>query len=111
VPGQVVEHTVRAGDTIYDIAREYGVSTSSVLAANCMGPRDRIYPGEKIKIPEGGGVRDEIIVHSVRTGDTITGIAKRYGASSKDVLKENGLGPRDKIYPGQKIKVPVRRKT
>jgi len=110
-PGQVVEHTVRAGDTIYDIAREYGVSTSSVLAANCMSPRDRIYPGEKIKIPEGGGVRDEIIVHSVRTGDTITGIAKRYGASSKDVLKENGLGPRDKIYPGQKIKVPVRRKT
>jgi membrane-bound lytic murein transglycosylase D len=104
-------HTVKRGDTIYDIAREYGVSTSSVLAANCMGPRDRIYPGEKIKIPAGGTVKNEIIVHNVRRGDTITSIAKKYGASSNDVLKENGLGPRDKIYPGQKIRVPVRRKT
>jgi len=76
-----------------------------------MGPRDRIYPGEKIKIPAGGTPRDEIIVHSVRRGDTITSIAKKYGASSSDVLRENGLGPRDKIYPGQKIRVRVKRKT
>lgn len=105
------EHTVKRGDTIYDIAAEYGVSATDVLAANCMAPRDRIYPGEKIKIPAGGKQKDEVIVHSVRSGDTITSIAKKYGASSSDVLKENGLGPRDKIYPGQKIKVRVRGKT
>jgi membrane-bound lytic murein transglycosylase D len=105
------EHTVKSGDTVYDIAARYGVSTSAVLAANCMGPRDRIYPGEKIKIPAGGTPRDEVIVHSVRRGDTITSIAKKYGASSGDVLKENGLGPRDKIYPGQKIRVRVRGRT
>jgi membrane-bound lytic murein transglycosylase D len=104
-------HTVKPGDTIYDIAREYGVSASSVLAANCMGPSDRIYPGEKIKIPAGGTVKSEVIVHNVIRGETITSIAKKYGASSSEVLKENGLGPRDKIYPGQKIRVPVRRKT
>jgi len=103
-----VEYTVRRGDTVYDIAGKYGVSTSAVLAANCMGPRDPIYPGEKIKIPAGGVGKNEVIVHSVSRGDTITSIAKKYGASSSDVLKENGLGPRDKIYPGQKIKVRVR---
>jgi membrane-bound lytic murein transglycosylase D len=109
--GATFEHTVKRGDTIYDIAARYGVSTSAVLAANCMAPQDRIYPGEKIKIPATGATREEIIVHSVRSGDTITSIARKYGASSGAVLKENGLGPRDKIYPGQKIRVPVRRKT
>lgn len=110
-PGTAYEYTVKKGDTIYDIANKHGVSTSAVLEANCMGTRGRIYPGEKIKIPAGGTPKDEIIIHSVRTGDTITGIAKKYGASYGDVLKENGLGPRDKIYPGQKIRVPLRRKT
>ncbi len=109
--GGVVIHTVKRGDTVYDIAREYGVSTSSVLAANSMGARDRIYPGQKLKVPLKGADREEIIIHSVRLGETITSIARKYGASSSEVLKANGLGPRDKIYPGQKIRVPVRRRT
>jgi membrane-bound lytic murein transglycosylase D len=104
-------YTVKAGDTISEIARSHGVSTSSVLTANGIGARDRIYPGEKIKIPGGGAARDEIIVHKVSRGETITSIARKYGASSSSVLRENGLGPRDKIYPGQKIRVPVRRNT
>jgi membrane-bound lytic murein transglycosylase D len=106
-----VVHTVRKGDTISGIAEKYGVSTSSVLRENGMKPPDRIYPGEKIKVPAAGTPGEEIVIHSVRRGETITSIARKYGASSQAVLKENGLGPRDTIYPGQKIRVPVRRRT
>ncbi len=110
-PARADVYTVRSGDTISEIASRFGVSTSAILSANGMGARDRIYPGEKIKIPGGRAALDEIIVHKVSRGETITSIARKYGASSSSVLKENGLGPRDKIYPGQKIRVPVRRST
>ena len=108
---KTVVHTVAKGETVWDIARGYGVSTSSVLAENSLSSRDRIYPGQEIRIPGGVKSEDKIVVHKVTRGETITSIARKYGASSKDVLKENGLGPRDKIYPGQKIRVPVRKKT
>ena len=111
MPGDIVLHKVTGGDTVWDIARKYGVSASSVLEANCMSSRDRIYPGDEIKVPVNGGVGDRIIVHSVKKGETITSIARKYGASSTEVLRENGLGPRDKIYPGQKIRVPVKART
>jgi membrane-bound lytic murein transglycosylase D len=104
--GAVMVHTVKAGESVWAIAQSYGVSTGSILASNGLSSRDRIYPGQEIKIP---GVSDEgrVVVHEVRRGETITSIARKYGASIPTVLRANGLGSRDKIYPGQKIKVPM----
>ncbi len=43
--------------------------------------------------------------HTVKSGDTVSGIAGKYGLSTRSVLKLNGLGAHTVIYPGQKIKL------
>ena len=50
-----------------------------------------------------------VVYHEVTRGETISSIAHKYGATVKKVLQINELGARDRIYPGQKIRVPVRR--
>jgi membrane-bound lytic murein transglycosylase D len=104
---QIVTHKVRKGDTVSSIAEHYGTSTSTVLGANSLSSRDKIYPGQGIEVPvdDDWVPRGEAVVHEVRKGETITSIAKKYGTSVKAVLELNGLRSRDRIYPGQQIRV------
>ncbi|MFT4219371.1 MAG: LysM peptidoglycan-binding domain-containing protein [Microbacterium sp.] len=44
-------HTVRAGDTVYAIAAQHGLSTEAVLSANALTASSIIYPGQKLRIP------------------------------------------------------------
>lgn len=45
--------------------------------------------------------------YSVKTGDTLTRIAKNYGVTISDIMTANGLSNADKIYTGQILKVPL----
>ena len=45
--------------------------------------------------------------YSVKTGDTLTRIAKNYGVTVSDLMTANDLSNADKIYTGQIIKVPL----
>ena len=53
--------------------------------------------------------RDVVVYHEVTRGETVTSIAGKYGTTVGKVLEANRLWARDRIYPGQKIKVPVKR--
>lgn len=117
-------YTVKSGDTIGAIARRHGVSTQSVLNANGLNMRSVIYPGQKIKLSGGSSApapqqqsqqprnvkkqepaNTSASSYTVRSGDTISAIARRHGVSTQHVLDLNGLNIRSVIYPGQKIKV------
>jgi LysM repeat protein len=47
------DYRVRSGDTLYDIARKFGVSISALKRANGLHG-SRIYPGDMLKIPDPG---------------------------------------------------------
>jgi LysM repeat protein len=104
-------HTVRRGDTLSSISERYRIKMSDLMAWNDVRSSDLIHPGQKLIVASSEAPTDKVIVHKVRKGDTVMTIAKKYGASTNTVLKTNGLKARDKIYPGQKIKVPVRANT
>lgn len=104
-------HTVRRGETLSSISEKYRIKMTDLMAWNDIKYRDLIHPGQKLIVASSEVPTDKVIVHKVRRGDTIMTIAKKYGASTNTVLKTNGLRARDKIYPGQKIKVPVRANT
>ncbi|MFZ1947855.1 MAG: LysM peptidoglycan-binding domain-containing protein [bacterium] len=111
VPENPSTHTVRRGETLSGISRKYGIGMSDLLAWNDIRSNDLIHPGQKLIVSGSKAAREKIIVHKVRRGDTINIIAQKYGASTGTVLKTNGLRASDKIYPGQRIKVPVKAST
>ncbi|MEJ2724886.1 MAG: LysM peptidoglycan-binding domain-containing protein [Deltaproteobacteria bacterium] len=49
-PSQQVYHEVKSGDTLYRIAKNYGVSVRQVVRTNNLSDKDRIYPGQRIVI-------------------------------------------------------------
>jgi membrane-bound lytic murein transglycosylase D len=108
---QVFVHKVRKGETISEIAKKYGVPTSTLLAANELDSRGMIYPGDDLLVPVSPGepLKRNMIIHEVQEGETIYSIARRYAASWKDVLRANDLEAEDPIYPGQQIAVAADR--
>jgi LysM repeat protein len=102
-------YTVKAGDTVSGIAARYGVSTASVLALNGLGWRSLIFPGQKLKVtgsaPSSTPVGQRPATYTIKRGDTISGIAARYGVTTQSLLTLNKLSRTSIIYPGQVIKL------
>lgn len=106
-------YTVKPGDTVSAIAARHGLATASVLALNGLGWKSLIFPGQVLKLTSGAvapapstpspstGGRYTIV-----KGDTISGIAARFGVSTQSVLTANGLSWSSIIYPGQTIAIP-----
>jgi len=72
--GEIVEYEVQEGDTVSTIADKFDVSQDTILWANDMEKDDKIKAGQKLKILPVTGV-----LHTVKKGETIYSIAKKYG--------------------------------
>ena len=59
-------------------------------------------------IPEWSPPRPASVTHRVRRGDTLSGIARRYGTSVGAIMQANRLRSAHRIWPGQRLEVPVR---
>jgi LysM repeat protein len=102
-------HIVRYGETLSGIAARYGVNMWAIARANCIANPSRIYAGQRLIIPAGGrpapipwGGR----VHIVRYGETLSGIAFRYGVSMWAIVRANGIANPSFIYAGQRLVLP-----
>ena len=93
-------HVVRKGETLSLIARRYGVSLSSLLAANQLADADRIAVGQRLDIPAA-----ERRTHVVRSGETISSIARLYGTTVQAIKATNRLIG-DLIRPSQILVIP-----
>jgi membrane-bound lytic murein transglycosylase D len=104
--GKTIVHEVESGETVYSIARKYSASCSEVLRANNLRETDIIHPGQKLTIAASGVAGGDVLLHTVVAGENLTVIAKKYGVSVETVLETNGFCRDDRIYPGQKVKIP-----
>jgi membrane-bound lytic murein transglycosylase D len=90
------------------IAQRYGVSLSSLRSANrgVIRWKDRINIGQKLLIPKGSSTSApiKIQVYTIRRGDTLDEIAKKFGTSVRSIMKLNKMRS-SRIYPGDKLKV------
>ncbi|WP_457971872.1 LysM peptidoglycan-binding domain-containing protein [Arthrobacter sp. D1-17] len=107
-------HRVVRGDTVSGIAARYGLSTSAVLKLNNLRSNSVIYPGQKLKLkgasPAGTATHvapasSATRTYTVKSGDTLGGIAARHGVKLSQVLSWNRLSVNSIIYPGQKIRL------
>ncbi len=93
-------HTVRSGDSIYSIAREYGVSPTRIITDNLLENPSRLAVGEDIVI------LFPTTTYTVRGGDTLESIARTYGVSIQDLYRNNPiLSGLPNVYPGQVLNI------
>jgi LysM repeat protein len=107
-PSENVVYVVRRGDTLYSIARRYGVSAWTIANYNGITNPNRIYVGQRLIIPSAAPPASTGSVHVVRRGETLIAIALRYGVSAWDIARANGITNLNYIYVGQRLVIPGR---
>jgi len=128
-PPPTTTHQVKRGDTLSTIARRYDVSTDQLREAN--GLQDTvIHPGDTLQVPGAGQAsatlaelappREEIAaqlperqkstqssrVHVVKSGDTLWGVARRYGVTVPTLAAANGLSSKSSLTAGTRLEIP-----
>lgn len=107
-------HTVASGDTVSHLAARYGTSVASIVAANGLDSRGFIRVGQQLTIPAAGSpsaaaapVAAAAVAapasYKVVSGDTVSGIAARFGTSVASLISANGLDSRAFIRVGQNL--------
>ncbi len=110
------EYTVVKGDYLAKIAKDHGVTVKALEAANPTVVPTKLKIGQKLVIPVGGkpttdavapvaGSESGVTSYTVKSGDTLTKIAKDHGVSIKAIEAANNMVT-TKIKVGQKLKIP-----
>lgn len=118
IGAQELVHSLKKGETVYSLAREYGVRPSDILDLNNIKDATKLQAGQRLKIPKTSVVplstavavpEDASIIwveYQVSKGDTLYGLARKYDTSIKELIVKNGLKEGSPLKLGAKIKVP-----
>ncbi|HET8649390.1 MAG TPA: LysM peptidoglycan-binding domain-containing protein, partial [Gemmatimonadales bacterium] len=111
-------HTVRRGESVSVIAQRYEVSEKSIRSWNHLDRKGTIRIGQRLRIspPSGRAERGtrparnsvRTRTHIVKRGETLTGLARRYGVSLQALKEANGLHGNDPmIRAGSSLRIPT----
>jgi LysM repeat protein len=117
-PAAGSEYVVVKGDSLAKIAKKNGVTLKALQAANPGVIPTKLKVGQKLVVPAGGKAAADSAAptvsaggdvgtasYTVKSGDTLTKIAKAHGTTVKAIEAANGLST-TKIKVGQKLKIP-----
>ncbi len=115
-------HTVKKGETLYSIARQYGVSYQAVLELNKIADPSKIYVGQRITIPtkgasatqgQNGKNNDPPVAgpangqtYRVKRGDTLFSISRTFSVSVDTIRKANNLNEATILKEGMVLTIP-----
>ncbi|WP_223756616.1 LysM peptidoglycan-binding domain-containing protein [Myxococcus sp. RHSTA-1-4] len=107
-------YTVKSGDTLGGIASRYGTTVSALQKANGISNPNLIQVGQKLTIPGAGGTQAPSSpppssggqTYTVKSGDTLSGIASRFGTTVSALQQANGISNPNLIQVGQRLTIP-----
>jgi membrane-bound lytic murein transglycosylase D len=106
-------HIVKKGDTFWNVAQRYGVSTKDIAGWNNIKLNSALILGKKLTIkskdPQMASSSSalRLIRYTVRTGDSLTQISRKFNIPVADLRKENAETLVRGLRPGQKLKILV----
>ena len=112
VSGGPIQYTVKPGEWLFSIARQYSVSPFTLAQVNKIGAPYRIYPGQVLTIPGDqppppppppGTCSSP---YTVQAGDTVYSIARKCGKTPSAILSANNLANPNFLLVGQKLQIP-----
>ncbi len=120
---KVVKYKVKRGDSAASISKKFGTSSKSLLAANGLKSERQVTEGKILKIPakqpekgtqvasgkkgkskKPAAAEPAVIKYTVKKGETLTQIAKRYNTSTAEIRKMNSLSG-TQLKSGQVLKI------
>jgi len=105
-------HTVKAGDTWWDIANAYNVGVNKLTSWNSKAPGDVLHPGQKLVVWTKGNTANSSktvrsVNYTIRSGDSLWKISQKFNVSVAQVREWNGLSERTLLKPGQNLTLYV----
>jgi murein DD-endopeptidase MepM/ murein hydrolase activator NlpD len=109
---QAIYHVLEKGETLYSIARAYGIKPEAIAEANSIDDPSKLRAGKKLLIPGKDGetsarIAGETLRHKIAKGETLFSIAKSYGVGLEALRAANKLTPSSVIKAGDTLVVPA----
>ena len=98
-----ITYVIQPGDTLSEIAQRYGTTVSTLSSLNGISDPNKIYAGNTLKVPENGNSGAQY--YTIRSGDTLSGIAQKFGTTVSALAALNGISDPNKIYAGNTIRI------
>lgn len=108
-----INHKVKAGETLWDIGKKYGVSANSIAGWNNMAPKDVLSINQTLLIWQKSltqvAANDEKrkLFYRVKSGDSLSTIANRFNIAINDIKNWNSTARDKYIKPGQLLTLYV----
>ncbi|GAA0737711.1 LysM peptidoglycan-binding domain-containing protein [Clostridium oceanicum] len=92
-----IVYTVTRGDSLFSIAKKYGISVEELKEYNGLETNE-VFPGQRLAIP--------ISTYKVRPGDSLYSIAKKFQTTEKSIMKLNNLESTN-LFVGEVLQIPA----
>lgn len=103
LPGPTTDeyiYIVKAGDVLWKIAEQHGISVTEIIARNQLDPTSYIWVGQNLILPKLQKY------HTVQSGDTLWRIAQQYGTTMNAIIEKNNLDTTKYLMIGQRLIIP-----
>ena len=115
-------HRVKSGESLWSISRRYGMSVSQLARMNHISTKALLRPGQRLQVAGSGGSAAEAassggtrqvasadgkVKYKVRRGDTLSGIARRFEVTVRELQAWNNMGRSTSLRAGQSLTIHV----
>ncbi|WP_123053981.1 glycoside hydrolase family 18 protein [Clostridium sp. JN-1] len=97
-------YVVKPGDSVWSIARNYGVTPQSILNANQIDSSYTLVVGQSLIVPT------QERAYVVKPSDSLWSISRKFGVSIESIIELNNLTSPFRIFPGQVLRIPEQAK-
>ncbi len=116
-------HRVKGGESLWSISRRYGMTVTQLARMNHISTKSMLQPGQRLQVAGSGGsggvsgteavqpartaAVDGKVKYKVKRGDTLSGIARRYAVTVRELQSWNNMGGSTALRAGQSLTIHV----